>query len=213
MTGTRLPAPSPINMKPNSESTGLASRIASKKPVAVTNAPAVMSRSICAPFFGLLPHMTGRQNANLKSDVEDVSSIFDYYFGEKNPRISNTGNRGRKSSYYQSTRTNGASTSVRCETRGRRYDGAIMMARTQITLETEMQRRARQRSRGVSRRVFSPSGRTGSCSSSDSRQRRPYFRSRKLARLGCCKPKGFHDRRGFSIYAQETATAPITLAI
>jgi hypothetical protein len=87
------------------------------------------------------------------------------------------------------------------------------MAKTQITLETEMQRRARQRSRGVSRRVFSPSGRTGSCSSSDSRPRRPYFRSRKLGRLRCCKPKGFHDRRRFPIYARETATAPIALAM
>ena len=43
------------------------------------------------------------------------------------------------------------------------YDGATMMAKTQITLETEMQRRARQRANdlGVSlAEYFPPSNRT-----------------------------------------------------
>ena len=89
------------------------------------------------------------------------------------------------------------------------------MAKTQITLETEMQRRARQRASdlGVSlaeyfrRLVARDLARPETAGNVD-----PYFRSRKLGRLRCCKPKGFHDRRSFPIYAQETATAPIALA-
>ena len=32
-----------------------------------------------SPWAWVLPHMTGAQNASLKSDVKDVSGIFDHY--------------------------------------------------------------------------------------------------------------------------------------
>jgi hypothetical protein len=32
-----------------------------------------------SPWASILPHMTGAQNASLKSDVKDVSGIFDHY--------------------------------------------------------------------------------------------------------------------------------------
>ena len=95
-------------------------------------------------------------------------------------------------------------------------NGAIMMAKTQITLDTEMQRRARQRANelGVSlaeyfrRRVARDLARP-----ENSRSRRPDFRSRNIGRFRYCHPKASRDRRGFSVLSPRTLDTAVSAAV